>query len=55
MDYEISKVKIDDPKAGKILERGLRRIQALKTAEDYLLYVHILYRKFQQCRATVLQ
>ena len=35
-DYEMSKVKIDDPKAEQILERGLKRIQVYKTAEDYI-------------------
>ena len=43
MDYEMSKVKIDDPKAEKILERGLKRIQVYKTAEDYIYCMNTFY------------
>ena len=43
VNYEMSKKKLDDPKAEHILERALTRLQVNRNAEDYIYCMDTFY------------
>ena len=43
VNYEISKKKLDDPKAEHILDRALTRLQVYRNAEDYIYCMDTFY------------
>lgn len=43
VNYEMSKKKLDDPKAEHILERALTRLQVYRNAEDYIYCMDTFY------------